>query len=391
MSDSEEETRNTDILTDLTISTISMNGTISNVSPDDKEDINDLICMDRIVEISNNFKCITTPEYEEYKKNHTKKQRDTEKSKSKKKKKARKHISESKGDNTHQSSQITFVIRSDILDVEGNHRYYKIKLFRKGAVQIPGVIDESYEDIGMALNVLVNYLRIVYENDEIRMTELYTSMKNYICKLVYDHFRFNLTKLRDEFNTYKNQNPFKQDVLDLLFNMGFPIIEADTEEDSDFHSSDDDGFIDVGLPKKPTVTNIKKIKRYKMDGIRDIIRIMCGHTKEQIAEVIKDTDKSVSSVSIKFYRIAPNVFRVPRGKDPKRTTIKIMQSGKVNFEGGNGYTEIAMLRKWLMEFVKVRSDIVLGTIKQPYVIESDLSDSGESVYADFIPVPRRKK
>ncbi len=397
MSDSEEETRVSDLLTDLSISTISMNGSIEHIDPDEREDIKRFKCVDRIVEISNNFHRISTPEYEEYKRIHKKKQRDTEKSKKKNKKNKKQVASETKGDNTHQSSQITFVIKSDKPCARGDTsgpRHYKIKLFRKGAIQIPGVVSESYDDIGNALNLLVNYLRLVYKDDRIRMTELYTSMKNYICRLVYDHFRFNLNKLRAAFDSYKRDNPFKQDVLNLLYMLDFPYVVEESDDDSDFHSSDDDGFIDLGLPKKPLLVTVsaKKVRRYSDTGIRDMIRIMCGHTQEQIAEVIKDTDKSVSSVSIKFYRIASNVFRVARGKDPKRTTIKIMQSGKVNFEGGNGYDEIAALRLWLMKFVRLRQNDVLGNVKQPYVIDPNSSDdSDESMYADFVPAPRKRR
>ncbi len=395
MSDSEDEIRNQDLFDSLSISTISMNGSIAPLDPDEREDIKRFRCVGRIVEISNNFYTTSTPAYEEYKKANEKKPRDVMKGQRDRNEEERKKSrSESKGTNTHQSSQITFVIQSKILDQHGNPRFYKIKLFRKGAVQIPGVIDESYEDIGDALNLLVNYLRKAYKNDNIAMVNLYTSMKNYVCRLVYGWFRFNLNKLKLAFDTYKTNSPFKIYVVEILDLLGFPKdVPKEDLDDDDFHSSDDDDYIDLGLPRRPipSTTVTKKVNRYTLANIRDIIRIQCGHTQEQIAEVIKETDKSVSSLSIKFYQSAIDVFHVARDKEPKRTTIKIMQSGKINFEGGNDYAETVKLREWLMQFIRLRQNEVMGHIRKPYDETAESSDSGESIYADFDPVYKKKK
>ena len=426
MSDSEEDNRANDryeLFSPLVLSTISVNGTIEGINPNAKEDINKFNYNGNIVEIGNNFICKTSPEYAEYKKQHEKKKR-TQK-KSSKKSKSRRII----GNNTHLYSQITFILRSRVLKKNGHPRFYKIKVFQKGSIQIPGIVDATYADIGDSLNDLVNYLRFIYDNPSIRVVKLYSSMQNYLCKVSYSYFRIKLDKLRSELTNYKMDNIFKTHVSNTLLLMEFPQVTSDDDddgtdnavlaprilavtgarnedtvtimvenigrdgEDSDFFSSSDDEneCIIPGLPRKPYLKSTKGIKRYTNEGIRDIIRIMCGHTQEQIAEIVKDSDKSASVVSVKLYRSTISVFNVSRDKDPKRTTIKVMQGGKINFEGGNSRTEAIGLRQWFMKFVSDRKDIVIGNVREPYSQNPNSSDSGESIYADFEPVVKKKR
>jgi hypothetical protein len=379
MSDDEDPNINrSNLFTPLCISTISMNGTIDNVSPDEKEDGNRMECIGPIVEIANNFDCKTTPSYMEYKKKHEKKSRTSTITKHRRKK----HSHMNKGTGTHQASQITFVVKSPA------GRYYKIKVFRKGSIQVPGVVKENgYVDIVESLCVLVNYLRWIYSDNSIRMSELFTSMKNYCCKLQYTHFRINLSKMKELLRQYKMNNPFKEEVKFLLNCVGLHEEKKDNVE-SEEEDEDDDIRINIGLPNRPKMLyNVihKGINTYSNEGIFDMIRIMCGHTKEQMAEIIQDPDKSASSLSVKFYRSPVKVFKVMREKDPKRTTVKIMQSGKINIEGGNSYEEAAKIRDWLTQFIRDRQDVLLGNIEEPYVYDPDESESGESIYADFIP------
>jgi hypothetical protein len=385
MSDSEDEShsKSYEIFSQLQPSTISMNGFISDVDPDERKDIKRMKCIGRIVEISGNFGCVSTPEYEDYRKSSesaNKKKKKEAKQKERDKKSIRVHSS--RGTGTHQSSQITFVIKSDIRTKKGVNRFYKIKLFRKGSVQIPGVVDSSYQDVAKALNYLVNYLREFYKNPNIRMTQLYTTMKNYICSMVYDYFRINLTKLKEAIDAYKKDSGFRGEVNKVLEIIGFPKVDLE-QESIPVSDEDDTEPVYENLPRVPkSVGSKKKGHRYTPEGLRDIVRIMCGNTREMIAEVIRDTDKSVSSVTIKFYSTDHSIGL--RTKEAKKISIKVFLLGKLDIEGGNDRNESEKLRLFMTKFIRDRQSTILGNVKQPYTYDPNSSDSGESTYADFV-------
>lgn len=362
MSDSEEDTDKS-IFTELAVSTISMNGSISGANIDDKRDIQKMTYTTRICEISNNFGRHISPEYEEY-------QQSRDKSTAANKASAGKR---------HQASQITFVIKN-----AAGTQYYKIKVFKKGAVQIPGVTSSNYNDIAESLNVLIKYLRVFYKNPSIKMTLLFTTMKNYICALVYDKMRINITRLKSEIEKYKRENNFRERVRRIMETLGFPRKQIKDDDDSDSGSDSDGDSIKIPKPIKED-----GIKRYSKEDLAELVVIACGTSEERIAEVKKDADKNVSCLFVRFYRASDRQRKATKEKEPKRTTIKIMLSGKINIEGGNDQKEAEELRTWLSDFIIKRKSLILKHIDSIADDVSD-SDSGESIYADFDP-PKKIK
>ena len=385
MSDSESEFRTESqksILTPLKLGVISLNGFISGIDLDEQVDIKKFKCAGNIVEIGSNFGVITTPGYAEFKR----KKQQSRRSRTKKTKSNRK----CKGSGTHIASQITFVVHSPEESKYKKPKYYKIKVFRTGHIQIPGVKELTYCVISKILNELINYLRKVYKSDA-KLTNLVTTMQNFNCKVAYSTWRIKLNELKTQIDQYKATNVFPLQVINILNNLGFPDPKDDPiVEESD---SDEDAEVQLDLLDLPKVPNFKtksKITRLDFVGMRNIIRIMAGRTREQIAEVILEPDGSSSAVSVNFYRSSIYPFKVKRDKDPKGTWLNIMQSNKITIEGGNCVKEVEELRTWIMNFMDDRRDIIFGNTMDPYEVSDSIS--GDSEYADFeLDTSRRKK
>lgn len=102
------------------------------------------------------------------------------------------------------SSQITF----DVFSVEKN-KYYKIKLFRNGMIQIPGVLNTDMSDIKQPINDLINVLSGVFEN--VSLIELYSIMRNYKTAIKDDR-KVNLRKLYQILIQLKDSTPMLNEV-----------------------------------------------------------------------------------------------------------------------------------------------------------------------------------
>lgn len=134
---------------DIVLSTMTLDGMITNVKFDKVTAINHLELTTSIVEIGCNFGYKILEEYKSmncYKDRMKKKQRRVEQNSGRK-----------QGLGTHFNSQITFTIVSDKDDLHS----YQVKLFTNGRVQIPGIgklskrNDELLEDI---LSSMVSYI-----------------------------------------------------------------------------------------------------------------------------------------------------------------------------------------------------------------------------------------
>lgn len=126
---------------DIVLSTMTLDGKISNVKFDKVDAINHLAVTSSIVEIGCNYGYMILEEYKSmtcYKDRMGKKQKRVDQRSSRK-----------QGFGTHFNSQITFTIVSDKDAINS----YQVKLFTNGRVQIPGIgklskrNDELLEDI----------------------------------------------------------------------------------------------------------------------------------------------------------------------------------------------------------------------------------------------------
>ena len=132
-------------------------------------------------------------------------------------------------------------------------------------------------------------------------------------------------------------------------------------------------------PLYTIIDDINKICRkscYK-DDVINIIKEYIGEKNNMIGIAeIQNNCEHYFGLILKFYRPVP-------WKMNKRTTIKILRSGKINIDGSNSIEESYELYHWLENVFIENSDTILY---DPDIVESD-SDyydigSGESIYDD---------
>lgn len=243
------------------------------------------------------------------------------------------------GSGKYFSSQITFEIYNP-----DNNKVYKIKLFRNGGFQIPGVNKPDISDLVKPITILNNYLIEQFSNKNIKVNYLISVMRNYICKLVSDTQFIKL----NEFETILKNNKKKY-----LINYIYQFL--DTNKD-------------------------KLLKKYGIElKTNNIIKEYIGEHENiiQLAEMQNNCERYFGLI-IKFNRPVP-------WKLNKKTTIKILKSGKINIDGSNSIKESIELYIWLITiFIKYKNEIIHDTSIET-ILDSDTDysiGSGYSIYDD---------
>jgi TATA-box binding protein (TBP) (component of TFIID and TFIIIB) len=234
------------------------------------------------------------------------------------------------GSGKYFSSQITFNIYNP-----DNDKIYKIKLFRNGKFQVPGVKKPDMTDLIKPIKILRDYLRKEFVDDNIEIQYFISVMRNYICRMNNDNILIRLSDLETLFKNQKNMDN-SNPLCDHIDNFKLSKLSSDT------------------------------IKKY-LDNKQNEIGI---------AEIQNNCERYFGLI-LKFYR--PVMWKMN-----KRTTIKILRSGKINIDGGNSIEEAYELYHWL-EYIFTEFASVILFDKTNAVITSDTdtdSDSVESIYDD---------
>lgn len=229
------------------------------------------------------------------------------------------------------SSQITFEIYNST-----NNKIYKIKLFRNGGFQVPGVNKPDMQDLIKPIKILRDYLRTEFMDDTIDIQYFVSVMRNYICRISNPNMLIRLNKLETLLKGLKQMDNLH------------PVIE----------------LVDV-LKEKYNLLCDDVIKEYI--GVKNNIIGM--------AEIQNNCERYFGLI-LKFYRPVP-------WKMGKRTTIKVLRSGKINIDGGNSIEESYELYHWIESMFAEYSSTILYNPTDP-IDESDEYDigSGGSVYDD---------
>lgn len=229
------------------------------------------------------------------------------------------------GNGKYFSSQITFLIRHPELNTD-----YKIKLFRNGVFQVPGVHNPTMLDLVLPVKILREYLTGVFTT-EIQIMNFTAVMRNYKSKLLDDNLHVCLERLEEIIVKEKSPANYKHTI--------------------DYMSSP------------------------LLDRHRDAVRAMMKfYNPLNIAEMTYNTDRC-SSLIIKFYR--PSI-----ADNGKKTTVKLLKKGKINFDGGNSQQEVDELYHWLEYiYTKYAAEILfdIHTITNSYASDTS-SGTGESIY-----------
>lgn len=235
------------------------------------------------------------------------------------------------GSGRYFSSQMTFEIYN-----EDNGKIYKIKLFRNGGFQVPGVNKPDMSDLIKPICILRDYLRDEFLDESINVVYFISVMRNYICKINNNQLLIRLNELETLFKQYKDEydnNP----IYDLVDNINIDII--------------------------PNIKN--EIKEY-IGEKNNIIGM---------AEIQNNCERYFGLI-LKFYRPVP-------WKMNKRTTIKILRSGKINIDGGNSIEEAYELYHWLEHIFVDNYDSIIYD-PDSFIPDSDEYSvgSGISIYDD---------
>jgi len=239
----------------------------------------------------------------------------------------------SQGNGKYFSSQITFVIEHP-----QTKAIYKIKLFRNGVFQVPGVKDPSMSDLVEPICILREYLAYNF-NEDVQVINFMSVMRNYKAKLLDESLRVDLVYLEDIINFYKNYKLFEP----FLKHQISPLRE---------HS---------------------RKKAMKFIGKSNLLNI---------AETNYNTDKCFC-LNLKLRRPIPNDI-------DKKTTVKLLKKGKINFDGGNSEYEMLELYNWLrwvysiyqkqilIDVSKIQNEYHLDKIKDPLIYSDDDEPDSDS-------------
>jgi hypothetical protein len=205
------------------------------------------------------------------------------------------------------SSQITFFIQHP-----SSSTLYKIKLFRNGVFQVPGIKEPSMEDLIEPIVILRDYLAKNFAED-VQIVNFMGVMRNYKARLIDLKLRVDLESLETYINSLKSHH-----------NMA-PFIHYSLK----------------GLPDASKKRALKYIGKYNIMSI---------------AEVVYNTDRCFSLI-VKFYRPIP-------GDTTKKTTVKLLKKGKINFDGANSEAEVLELYYWLRYIYYTLSKDVLIDVSE---------------------------
>lgn len=229
------------------------------------------------------------------------------------------------------SSQITFEVHHPEYA-----KTYKIKLFRNGHFQVPGVSHTKMLDLVEPATRLRNYLREQFYDDSIQTVYFISVMRNYKCSLINENLCVYLNKLEKALILEKQGEEFNRDLSELL------------------------------LARYPPDQNswITSVREY------------IGTTNAMNIAEIQNNCERYFGLIIKFYRPVP-------WKVDKKTTIKILRSGKVNFDGGNSEEEIMELYYWLQWFLLKHYDEVVYDSKEDSGRNLSSSEGSDAGYASI--------
>jgi hypothetical protein len=232
------------------------------------------------------------------------------------------------GTGTYFSSMIQIDIFNEI-----NNKLSKIKLFRNGGFQVPGCKYPDMRDLIKPLTTIRNYWNSVNETKS-EVSYMLSNMRNYKCHLV-------------------------DDTLTILINRLEDILHFEKDMPS------------------PTLENYEYFKLLESLGLspatNETIFKYVNFSFFVISEINNNPERH-PGILIKFNRPIPS-------RENKKLTIKILSSGKINFDGGNSELEIYELYYWIQFiFAKYWDEIIYNPKQFPFETVSSDSDNYKSVY-----------
>jgi hypothetical protein len=227
------------------------------------------------------------------------------------------------GTGDHLNSSISIMIVSaaenlsyddeDVLaELSESPKIYKIKLFRQGSCQIPGIVSKDQSDIIDALDYLKDYLNNVMGRKNIYYTGLRTTMENYTCTLIAKGIKYQLQNVKDLFSQYQ------EDPAHIVSARW--LLELIDKPDSEYVNS-----VLSYLPMNPMyITDVQ----YNTLN-ESAPKIKCLRLRE-----VPFGNNSSS---------APGIYKITRANISNQGTITIMSA--------NNFNEAEQIAHWVMRFI----------------------------------------
>ncbi len=234
------------------------------------------------------------------------------------------------------SSQITFEIYNP-----DNKKVYKIKLFRNGGFQVPGIKRPDMKDLIKPIRILRDYLRDEFVDESIEVQYFISVMRNYICKLRDENLLIRINDLENLFKTQKESTTIN-----------------------------------------PICNYVDKLPDSVVESIKSLMKDYIGKKVNMIgiAEIQNNCERYFGLI-LKFYRPVP-------WKLTKRTTIKVLRSGKINIDGSNSIEESYELYHWMASVMLDHPELFYDLTTIANAADSDSyeidSDCG-SIYDEDLP------
>ena len=269
------------------------------------------------------------------------------------------------------SSQITFEIYS-----AETEKIYKIKIFRNGNFQAPGIKHKDMSDILMPLNTLTQYLRTHFGAD-IHISYIISVMRNYLSYIRMPTFE---SSIRDYNNKYKIIGTHLYlDKLDEKCRQEKTSLYMTPNEATAVLDTLKCVYRTHGIGNKLSISsNTHMVNNANVNADTDSFRLALRiydymHIATmKIAGISNNTEKS-GGLLLKFDRPIPD-------KPNKKMTIKIMATGKFNFDGCNSELEVWEVYYWLHNiFRRHMDDVVFNRKRLSSIIPSD-DDGYDSLY-----------
>lgn len=321
----------------------------------------------------------------------------------KKSKRGRKKKTKSKkprkyqGDGSSFNSQIMFSVEG-IRQIENITltKIYKIKVFRTGNIQIPGVLMEDMSDIKEPLEIICDCFRTIFHNNDIHVISLFSVMRNFKYRLIQKDEKGNiknkyidLQELADHISDYlsvrinTNFPVLKQNLIELIYNAfqnhTYLIDYEKLQHNLSWHKEEKNLFISINylknlINKTNIFTHLNKLQFISnMDDeiIKNIsIYLISSEITSLKTKLIQSEDNIISSVRYNSEKYPGLLlkFKTPiHSKPDKKTTVKIFESGKFNIDGANCREEAEKIAKWINNIITEKQN--------DFIYYSDNSDS----------------
>ena len=234
-------------------------------------------------------------------------------------KKKNKPISNRKiqGNGKYFNSQITFTI----LDPINDKKFYHLKLYTNGTIQITYV---CYEDINLIKPIIDLVISIIKPIDSIQV-DLNEEIKIVYLKSIMRNYKFNII----EDNIFIDLNKFKT----LLLNFkNYQLEHINKQSETETKQSE--------IKQSDTETKQSEIKQYFQDNTdydyELLLQLEIG--------LIKCNFEKYTGIIVKFKTPLPD-------KVDKLTTVKIFSSGKINIDGSNNFEESSVIKQIISSLI----------------------------------------